>query len=60
MVGDSVKDILCAINAGCGKSILVKTGNGVDAEKILTKKKIFPTYLAEDLLDAAKWIVIHK
>ncbi|MBU4413817.1 MAG: D-glycero-beta-D-manno-heptose 1,7-bisphosphate 7-phosphatase [Proteobacteria bacterium] len=57
MVGDSVKDIMCARNAGCGLSILVKTGNGVDAEKILAQKKIFPDYVAENLLDAAKWIV---
>ena len=60
MVGDSVKDIMCARNAGCGHSILVKTGNGVDAEKILAQKKIFPDQVAEDLLDAAKWIVGNK
>ena len=57
LVGDSVKDIMCARNAGCGQSILVKTGNGVDAEKILAEKKIFPDQVAENLLDAAKWIV---
>jgi len=57
MVGDSVKDIMCASNAGCSKSILVKTGKGVDSEKILAQKKLFPDHVAEDLLDAAKWIV---
>jgi D-glycero-D-manno-heptose 1,7-bisphosphate phosphatase len=60
MVGDSVKDIMCAHSAGCGLSILVKTGNGVNTEKILTEKKIFPDRVAEDLLDAAKWIVTHR
>ena len=60
MVGDSVKDIMCAKTAGCGQSILVKTGNGVNSEKILAEKKIFPDYVAEDLLDAAKWIVTHR
>ncbi len=60
MVGDSVKDIMCARNAGCGHNILVKTGNGVDSEKILAKKKIFPDHVAEDLLDAATWIVIKE
>jgi D-glycero-D-manno-heptose 1,7-bisphosphate phosphatase len=60
MVGDSVKDIMCARNAGCGHSILVKTGNGVDAEKILAQKKIFPDHVAEDILNAAKWIVTNK
>ena len=56
MIGDSIKDILCARNAGCGHSILVKTGNGIDAEKILAQKKIFPDYVAEDLLDAATFL----
>ena len=60
MVGDSVKDIVCARNAGCGRSILVKTGNGANAEKILAQEKIFPDYVAKDLLDAAKWIVASK
>ncbi len=57
MVGDSVKDIMCARNAGCGHSILVKTGNGVNSEKILAKKNISPDHVSENLLDAAKWIV---
>lgn len=60
MVGDSAKDIICARNAGCAHSILVKTGNGVDAEKFLAQKNIFPDHVAEDLLGAAKWIVSNK
>ena len=57
MVGDSAKDIECARNAGCRYAILVKTGNGVEAEKILAKKDIHPDYVAQDLFDAAKWIM---
>lgn len=57
MVGDSVKDIECARNAGCRYSILVKTGNGIEAEKILADKAIYPDFVAQDLLDAANWMI---
>ncbi|MEJ2657587.1 MAG: HAD-IIIA family hydrolase [Desulfobacterales bacterium] len=57
MVGDSAKDIECARNAGCGTLILVKTGNGVTAEKQLTEKMIRPDVIVRDLLEAACWIV---
>jgi D-glycero-D-manno-heptose 1,7-bisphosphate phosphatase len=57
MVGDSAKDIECARNAGCGHTVLVKTGNGVKAEKILKEKAIYPDYVAQDLLEAVSLIV---
>ena len=57
MVGDSAKDIECARNAGCGKAILVKTGNGAKAEKTLAVKKIYPDYIAQDLYEAVQWII---
>lgn len=57
MVGDTVKDIECARKAGCGYTVLVKTGNGIKSEKILAKKKIFPDHVAKDLYEAAKWIL---
>lgn len=57
MVGDSVRDIECGRNAGCGKSILVLSGNGPEAREILTRKGIFPDHIAENLLDAAQWII---
>ena len=57
MVGDSAKDIECARNAGCGHAVLVRTGNGIQAEKILAEKKIFPDHVAEDLYEAALWLV---
>jgi D-glycero-D-manno-heptose 1,7-bisphosphate phosphatase len=56
MVGDSAKDIECARNAGCGHAVLVRTGNGIQAEKILTEKNIFPDHVADDLYEAAMWI----
>jgi len=57
MVGDSAKDIECAKNAGCGKSILVQTGNGEQALKALEKKSIHPDGIACDLYEAACRII---
>ena len=57
MVGDSTKDIECAKNADCGYSALVRTGNGVKAEKILKEKGIVPNFTGTDLLDVTKWIL---
>ncbi len=60
MIGDSAKDIECARNAGCGTAVLVKTGNGVEAEKTLAEKKIYPDYIASDLYEAVQWMVDLK
>lgn len=57
MIGDSVKDIECAHRAGCGHTILVKTGNGHAAEKNLIEKGLVPDYVAEDLYAAAQWLI---
>ena len=57
MIGDSPKDIECALNAGCGHSILVRTGNGNDAEHLLAEAGISADYVAEDLYDASRWII---
>jgi D-glycero-D-manno-heptose 1,7-bisphosphate phosphatase len=57
MVGDSSKDIECARNAGCRHAVLVKTGNGIIAEKELAEKNIYPDHVARDLLAAANWII---
>jgi D-glycero-D-manno-heptose 1,7-bisphosphate phosphatase len=58
MIGDSVRDIQCALNAGCGHSILVRTGN--DAEHLLTAAGLFTDYVAEDLYDASQWLLSKK
>jgi len=57
MVGDSAKDIECARQAGCGKAVLVRTGNGIDAEKELAAKHIIPDAVVKNLYDAADWII---
>jgi D-glycero-D-manno-heptose 1,7-bisphosphate phosphatase len=57
MVGDSTKDIVCAKNAGCKFAVLVRTGNGIEAEKVLTEKGILADFVAQDLAAAAKWLM---
>ena len=57
MVGDSAKDILCGKAAGCGRTVLVQTGNGRTACDILSKKGVYPDAVVSDLLDAAHWIM---
>jgi D-glycero-D-manno-heptose 1,7-bisphosphate phosphatase len=56
-VGDSVKDIHCARAAGCGKRILVRSGNGRVALTELTREGHPPDHVADDLLRAAEWIL---
>lgn len=56
MVGDNAKDIECARRAGCGLSVLVKSENFLNAERLLSERKIFPDYTASNLYDAAIWI----
>ena len=57
MVGDSAKDIECARRAGCGAAVLVKTGNYDSAVEILAERNISPDFVADDLRDAAAWIL---
>jgi D-glycero-D-manno-heptose 1,7-bisphosphate phosphatase len=57
MVGDNVKDIECAHNAGCGRSLLVRTGNGAEAEKQLASLPLHPDYIGADLLAVVNRIV---
>jgi len=59
MVGDSVKDMECARNAGCRYAVLVKSGESHKVEQHLSQKGIRPDHVAEDLLDAARWIIVN-
>ncbi|MGD8991991.1 MAG: D-glycero-beta-D-manno-heptose 1,7-bisphosphate 7-phosphatase [Desulfobacterales bacterium] len=56
MVGDSAKDIVCAHNAGCGHSILLKTGNYQEAESKLADAGLHAGHVSADLYDAADWL----
>jgi D-glycero-D-manno-heptose 1,7-bisphosphate phosphatase len=57
VVGDMCTDIELAHRAGL-KGILVKTGYGLgEIEYNLPQKPAKPAHIAEDLLDAVRWIV---
>ncbi len=60
MVGDSAKDIACGLNAGCGRTVLVKSGLDPDVEEELIKKSISADFVAKNLLEAAAWIIANK
>ncbi|MDA8142069.1 MAG: D-glycero-beta-D-manno-heptose 1,7-bisphosphate 7-phosphatase [Desulfobacteraceae bacterium] len=57
MIGDNAKDILCGRNAGCGQTILVRTGDIAAAEQKLAELKVQPDYVVSDLLAAARIIL---
>ena len=57
MVGDSAKDILCGIAAGCDSTVLVATGNGPKARATLREEGISTDFYADDLLKAARWLI---
>ena len=57
MVGDSVKDILVGKAAGCGRTVLVKTGNGTTAVQTLEATGQSPDHVATDLDRAVQWIL---
>ncbi len=57
LIGDSLKDMQCARRAGCGKSILVRTGHGTEAEGLCRKEGITPEHVAEDLMAAVEWLL---
>jgi len=60
MVGDSEKDILVGRAAGCGATVLVKTGNGETAMQSLARKGTLPDHVANDLAAAVKWILDRR
>ena len=57
MVGDSARDIECAHRAGCGKTVLVKSGLKDDVAEKLKFRQIRVDYVAWDLYEAADWII---
>jgi D-glycero-D-manno-heptose 1,7-bisphosphate phosphatase len=57
MIGDNIKDVLCGQNAGCGATILVRSGCGRQAEKELASKQVSPTLVVDDLSAAADMIL---
>lgn len=56
IVGDKLSDLEAGRAAGCSE-ILVRTGYGPHSEALLKEGNHRPDYVADDLLDAACWIV---
>lgn len=56
MVGDHVTDIEAGARAGC-RTILVRTGRGAAALDRMTTE---PDFVADDLVDAAIWILAQR
>jgi D-glycero-D-manno-heptose 1,7-bisphosphate phosphatase len=57
MVGDSAKDILAGKAAGCGRTVLVQTGNGREALGTLAADGVRPDAVADDLAAAVQRIL---
>lgn len=57
MIGDNAKDVICGRNAGCGATILVRTGCGETALKELGAAGIRADAVAADLEAAANMIL---
>lgn len=55
LIGDNVTDIEAGFNAGC-RTILVKTGYGLESISMLQLQNKFPSFVAENLMDAVKFI----
>ncbi|WP_419661222.1 histidinol-phosphate phosphatase family protein [Desulfosarcina variabilis str. Montpellier] len=60
MIGDSAKDILAGQAAGCGRTVLVQTGNGQSALQALDQAGQVPDHVAVDLAAAADWILDQR
>lgn len=60
MVGDSAKDIECAHHAGCGASVLVRSGKDATVVERLQSGPIRPTVVVDDLAAAADWILSRR
>lgn len=58
-IGDSLADVQCGINAGL-KTILVKTGKGKETLSLLQKENNFPSFVADNLLNACEYILDDK
>lgn len=55
LIGDAVSDIECGMNSGV-KTILVKTGYGKESFYTLQKLNKIPTFVAENILEAGRFI----
>ena len=56
IVGDKLTDLEAGSAAGC-RGILVRTGYGLESEQEIDRATVRPEHVADDLLDASRWIL---
>lgn len=56
MIGDSARDVQCGIRAGCGRTILVRSGRHDDLPR-LKALGMPPDWVADDLAAAVEWLL---
>lgn len=59
MIGDKLIDLQCGWNAGVRRSILVRTGYGVETEQE-KKTELRDAVITEDICEAIEWILREK
>ena len=59
IVGDSRTDVQAGITAGC-RTVLVRTGRGAETERDRSWGRRAPDFIADDLVDAAIWILAQQ
>ncbi len=57
MIGDSLRDMQVADNAGCGRKIVVRTGYGEETLQEMPAASVTVDYVADDLADAVRWLL---
>jgi D-glycero-D-manno-heptose 1,7-bisphosphate phosphatase len=59
MIGDRALDIACGRRAGCGLTILVRSGRHA-LESELQALGVDPDWIADDLSAAARWLLDRR
>lgn len=60
MVGDALSDIAAAKAAGCGFTMLVRTGRGSEQQALPAISTCRPDLIIDDLYSAALWLHTHE
>jgi D-glycero-D-manno-heptose 1,7-bisphosphate phosphatase len=59
LVGDALTDIAAGQRMGC-QTVLVRSGRGTAELQKPELRRFSPTYIADDLLSASRWILFQK
>ncbi len=59
VVGDKLSDLQAGYAVGA-RTVLVRTGYGAETEVSLDAAEFMPDYIAQDVLDAVRWILANR